>query len=124
MPRFAYTAIDAAGSSVEGVTKASTLGEARTNILADNLYPVKIEEKRGALQIELTTVKVKKKELMHFTRQLAVFVKAGIPLTEAMEKPLMIGRSDRRPKASRIPMGRAKIAPVRPTSTFSMIPPQ
>ena len=85
MPRFAYTAIDAAGSSVEGVTKASTLGEARTNILADNLYPVKIEEKRGALQIELTTVKVKKKELMNFTRQLAVFVKAGIPLTEAME---------------------------------------
>ncbi|MFZ2441979.1 MAG: type II secretion system F family protein, partial [Ilumatobacteraceae bacterium] len=34
---------------------------------------------------ELTKVKVKKKELMHFTRQLAVFVKAGIPLTEAME---------------------------------------
>ena len=85
MPRFAYTAIDAAGSSVEGVTKANTIGEARTRILADNLYPVKIEEKRGALQIELTAVKVKKKELMNFTRQLAVFVKAGIPLTEAME---------------------------------------
>ena len=85
MPRFAYTAIDAAGSSVEGVTKATTIGEARTRILSDNLYPVKIEEKRGALQIELTTVKVKKKELMNFTRQLAVFVKAGIPLTEAME---------------------------------------
>ena len=29
--------------------------------------------------------KVKKKELMQFTRQLAVFVKAGIPLTDAME---------------------------------------
>ena len=85
MPRFAYTAIDAAGSSVEGVTKANTIGEARTRILADNLYPVKIEEKRGALQIELTAVKVKKKELMNFTRQLAVFVKAGIPLTEALE---------------------------------------
>jgi len=85
MPRFAYTAIDAAGSSVEGVTKAATLGEARNGLLAKNLYPVKIEEKRGALQIELTAVKVKKKELMNFTRQLAVFVKAGIPLTEALE---------------------------------------
>ncbi|HNJ96575.1 MAG TPA: type II secretion system F family protein [Ilumatobacteraceae bacterium] len=85
MPRFAYTAIDAAGSSVEGVLKASTLGEARNSLLAKNLYPVKIEEKRGALQIELTAVKVKKKELMNFTRQLAVFVKAGIPLTEALE---------------------------------------
>ena len=85
MPRFAYAAIDANGSSVEGVTKADTVGEARTHLLDQNLYPVKIEEKRGALQFELTTVKVKKKELMHFTRQLAVFVKAGIPLTEAME---------------------------------------
>lgn len=85
MPRFAYTAIDASGASVEGVTKATTVGAARNSLLAKNLYPVKIEEKRGALQIELTKEKVKKKELMHFTRQLAVFVKAGIPLTEAME---------------------------------------
>jgi type IV pilus assembly protein PilC len=46
---------------------------------------VKIQEKRGALDFELTKEKVKKKELMHFTRQLAVFVKAGIPITEAME---------------------------------------
>ena len=85
MPRFAYAAIDASGSSVEGITKADTVGQARAHLLDQNLYPVKIEEKRGALQFELTTVKVKKKELMHFTRQLAVFVKAGIPLTEAME---------------------------------------
>jgi type IV pilus assembly protein PilC len=85
MPRFAYAAIDSNGSAVEGVTKANTVGAARTILLDQNLYPVKIEEKRGALQFELTKVKVKKKELMHFTRQLAVFVKAGIPITEAME---------------------------------------
>jgi type IV pilus assembly protein PilC len=86
MPRFAYAAIDANGTSVEGVTKASTLGEARAHLVGKSLYPVKIEEKRGKLaSIELTQEKVKKKELMHFTRQLAVFVKAGIPLTEAME---------------------------------------
>ncbi|HQZ37115.1 MAG TPA: type II secretion system F family protein [Ilumatobacteraceae bacterium] len=85
MPRFAYAAIDASGSSVEGLTKADTVGEARALLLNQNLYPIKIQEKRGALQFELTTVKVKKKELMMFTRQLAVFVKAGIPITEAME---------------------------------------
>jgi type IV pilus assembly protein PilC len=85
MPRFSYAAIDASGSSVEGFTKADTVGEARAHLLGQNLYPVKIEEKRGALQFELTKVKVKKKEMMQFTRQLAVFVKAGIPLTEAME---------------------------------------
>jgi type IV pilus assembly protein PilC len=67
------------------VTKAATLGEARSGLLDQNLYPVKIQEKRGALDFELTKEKVKKKELMHFTRQLAVFVKAGIPITEAMQ---------------------------------------
>src|SRR3954449_11623610 len=85
MPRFAYAAIDANGQSVEGVTKASTIGEARAFIQSKSLYPVKIEEKRGSLSFELTKEKVKKKELMHFTRQLAVFVKAGIPITEALE---------------------------------------
>lgn len=85
MPRFAYAAIDATGTSVEGVTKADTIGDARASLLNQNLYPVKIEEKRGALDFELTQKKVKKKELMQFTRQLGVFVKAGIPITEAME---------------------------------------
>jgi len=85
MPRFAYAAIDATGASVEGVTKADTIGDARASLLDLNLYPVKIQEKRGALDFELTKEKVKKKELMHFTRQLAVFVKAGIPITEAMQ---------------------------------------
>jgi len=85
MPKFAYAAIDASGASVEGVTKAVTVGAAREALLNQSLYPVKLEEKRGALQFELTRVKVKKKELMHFTRQLAVFIKAGIPITEALE---------------------------------------
>jgi len=85
MPRFAYAAIDATGASVEGVTKADTIGDARASLLDQNLYPVKIQEKRGALDFELTKEKVKKKELMHFTRQLAVFIKAGIPITEAMQ---------------------------------------
>jgi type IV pilus assembly protein PilC len=84
MPRFAYAAIDPTGASVEGVTKADTIGAARAALIDKNLYPVKISEKRGTMQFELTQEKVKKKELMHFTRQLAVFVKAGIPITEAL----------------------------------------
>ena len=85
MPKFAYAAIDTAGSSVEGTTKADTIGDARQILLGQNLFPTKLEEHRGSLSFELTTPKVKKKELMHFTRQLAVFVKAGIPITEALE---------------------------------------
>lgn len=84
MPKFAYAAIDAQGTPVEGVTKADTIGAARTVLVDQNLFPTKIEERRGMLDFELTAEKVKKKELMHFTRQLAVFVKAGIPLTDAL----------------------------------------
>ena len=85
MPKFAYAAIDASGTTIEGVQKAETIGDARAALISNNLYPVKIAERKGAMQIELTKEKVKKKELMHFTRQLAVFVKAGIPITEALD---------------------------------------
>lgn len=84
MPKFAYAAIDPQGAPVEGVTKAETIGAARSILVDQNLFPTKIEERRGMLDFELTKEKVKKKELMHFTRQLAVFVKAGIPLTDAL----------------------------------------
>ena len=84
MPKFAYAAIDPTGNPVEGVTKADTVGAARSILVAQDLFPTKIEERRGMLDFELTKEKVKKKELMHFTRQLAVFVKAGIPITDAL----------------------------------------
>ena len=84
MPKFAYAAIDPQGAPIEGVTKADTLGAARAILVEQNLFPTKIEESRGLLDFELTAEKVKKKELMHFTRQLAVFVKAGIPITDAL----------------------------------------
>jgi type IV pilus assembly protein PilC len=85
MPRFAYSAIDNTGAVVEGISKADTIAEARASLVAQELFPTKLAEKRGMLQFEITKEKVKKKELMHFTRQLAVFVRAGIPITSALE---------------------------------------
>jgi len=84
MPKFAYSAIDPNGTEIDGVTKADTIGAARQVLIEQQLFPVKIQERRGMLDFELTAEKVKKKELMHFTRQLAVFVKAGIPITDAL----------------------------------------
>ena len=84
MPKFAYSAIDASGAEIEGTTKADTVGTARQALVEQNLYPIRIEESRGLMDFELTKEKVKKKNLMNFTRQLSVFVKAGIPITEAL----------------------------------------
>ena len=43
------------------------------------------EKKKSILQFELTKKKVPRKELMHFSRQLAVFIKAGIPIIDALD---------------------------------------
>lgn len=40
---------------------------------------------RSLLQLEIGRRKVSRKDLMHFSRQLAVFVKAGIPIIEAFD---------------------------------------
>ena len=42
-------------------------------------------KKKSILQFELTAKKIPRKELMHFSRQLAVFIKAGIPILDALE---------------------------------------
>lgn len=42
-------------------------------------------KKKSILQFELTKKKVPRKELMHFSRQLAVFIRAGIPILDALE---------------------------------------
>lgn len=84
MPKFAYSAIDASGAEIEGTTKADTIGTARSILVEQNLFPIRIEESKGLLDFELTKEKVKKKNLMNFTRQLSVFVRAGIPITEAL----------------------------------------
>jgi hypothetical protein len=57
---FALAAIDATGASVEGVTKANTLGSARCLARSEPLS-VKIQEKHG-VDFELTKEKVKKKD--------------------------------------------------------------
>jgi len=85
VPRFAYSAIDSTGAPVDGVSKADTIADARATLLSQGLFPTKLAERRGLLQFEITKEKAKKKDLMHFTRQLAVFVRAGIPITSALE---------------------------------------
>jgi type IV pilus assembly protein PilC len=70
---------------VKGTKKADTISNVRQFLSDKALYPVKIEEARSALNIDITKGRLKKRELMHFSRQLAVFVQAGIPLIDALD---------------------------------------
>lgn len=85
MPKFTYSAIGADGSTVSGVEEALTLGGARRALVSRDLAPVEVAEKRSVLQLELTKKRVKRRDLMHFSRQMAVFIRSGIPVLEALD---------------------------------------
>ena len=84
MTKFAYSAIDATGATVDGTLKASTVGEVRAILTERDLVPLSVGETRSKYNVELSKSRMKRKELMHFSRQLAVFVKAGIPIMDAL----------------------------------------
>lgn len=85
MPKFKFTAMTPDGAKVSGLENALTVGMARRALLAKDLSPVDVREKKSILGFEITQKKVKRRELMHFSRQMAVFMRAGIPVLEAME---------------------------------------
>jgi len=47
--------------------------------------PIKSSRLQSLMQFEITAKKIKRRDLMHFSRQLGVFIKAGIPMIEALE---------------------------------------
>ncbi len=85
MVKYAYTALTADGSAVDGTEVATTLQRARDALLSRGLQPSELAERRSVWQREITKEKVKRRDLMHFSRQMAVFVRAGIPLLEGLE---------------------------------------
>jgi type IV pilus assembly protein PilC len=57
-------------------------------LVAGDGEPVDVSSRRrrkSILQFEITKKRIPRKELMHFSRQLAVFIKAGIPILDALE---------------------------------------
>jgi type IV pilus assembly protein PilC len=44
-----------------------------------------VRQKKSIWQAQLTKKKIPRKDLMHFSRQLGVFIKAGIPILDALE---------------------------------------
>jgi type IV pilus assembly protein PilC len=85
MPKFKFTATTPEGVQVSGLENALTVGMARRALLAKDLSPIDVREQKNILNFEITKKKVKRRELMHFSRQMAVFMRAGIPVLESME---------------------------------------
>jgi type IV pilus assembly protein PilC len=85
LSKFRYSALDASGKPVSGVETASSSGAAHLALVQRGFQPLEVSEKKSIMKVEVTKKKVPRKEIMHFSRQMGVFMKAGIPIMEALE---------------------------------------
>jgi len=85
MESYRYSALDEKGNKVSGTEKALSVSAAHLMLIQRGLEPIDVKEHRSILKFEITKKKVARKEIMHFSRQLSVFVEAGIPIMEALE---------------------------------------
>lgn len=72
------------GERVKGEITAPSANAARNELAVQGLRVTKITEKKG-LQVEITKEKVPLVDVMHFSRQMATFLRAGVPMTEALD---------------------------------------
>jgi type II secretory pathway component PulF len=89
MALYTYEAFSKEGKKVKGVVDASSLGAVREQLAKQNLYPIAIylstEESRLGFLQRLMLGSVKQKDKILFTKQMAVLLKAGVPLLQALE---------------------------------------
>lgn len=85
MPGFRYVAVAPDGTKVRAKADAVNVDSLRNELLARQLDVKRISKQRKFNEIEITRRKVPRTDLMHFSRQVAAFVRAGIPLVEALE---------------------------------------
>jgi type IV pilus assembly protein PilC len=85
MPRYRYTAIDDSGAKVKGTVEAMNEDRLRRELLRQNLEVQAVKERRGFTELEITTKKIPLSEVMHFSRQMAAFVRSGVSLTEGLD---------------------------------------
>ena len=86
MTRYRYTALAEDGREIKGEVDSISEPAARDALLHRNLQIREIGKARKKLsEIEITKQSVKPQEIMHFSRQLSAFVRAGIPLADGLE---------------------------------------
>jgi type IV pilus assembly protein PilC len=85
VPKYKYVATSPSGATLRGVVDAASVVRARNDLLGRDLVVVNVHERKSFAQIEITPKKIKPAELMVFSRQLASFLRAGIPILDSLE---------------------------------------
>jgi type IV pilus assembly protein PilC len=86
MTRFRYIALADNGLEIKGEVDSISEVAARDVLLQRNLEVQRLNKARRRLsEINITKQRVKPTEIMHFSRQLGAFVRAGIPLADGLD---------------------------------------
>lgn len=92
--KYRYEAETLDGQVVKGTIEAPSAGAARNELAVQGLRVLKISERKG-MQVEITKEKVPLVDIMHFSRQMATFLRAGVPMTEALDQLRMDAKNKR-----------------------------
>jgi type IV pilus assembly protein PilC len=85
MPTYKYVAAGPDGKEVKETAEAPSELVLRNQLMLRNLEVRSLKQRKSFNELELSPQRVPKQEIMHFSRQMAAFVRTGIPITEALE---------------------------------------
>lgn len=84
MPKYAYVATLPDGQSTKGVQKAESRADAELALYEQELRDLRVVEKKSFLQMEISGPRIKRADLMNMSRQMAAFIRAGLPILDAV----------------------------------------
>jgi type IV pilus assembly protein PilC len=85
VPTYRYVALGPDGAEVKAKLDAPSEDALRNQLLMQNLEVKQVRQKKSFNELELAPQRVPRQEIMHFSRQMAAFVRTGIPITVALE---------------------------------------
>jgi len=87
MPVFVYRAADRRGQTIDGVMEAADARAVIERLHREAYYPIRVSahaEKRGWFAAPSVSGRVRQRDLLAFTQQLATLFEAGVPLDRAL----------------------------------------
>jgi type IV pilus assembly protein PilC len=84
MPKFAYAATAPDGTLSTGVEKADNRAAVELALYDRELRDIRVSEKKSILLLEISGPRIKRDDLMHLSRQMAAFIRAGLPILDAV----------------------------------------
>lgn len=84
MTTYAFKALTLEGKKAKGRVEADSEYRARAQLTELGHTELDVKEHKDLLHLEITKKKVKREEVMHFSRQLGAFVRAGVPIVDAV----------------------------------------